>query len=394
MVCGIGSTGRIVFDLMQQAKKRGHTARVACSAIRQIKGASPEDVIAVGSKLDYYIHNLLSRLTDHEGLFSKSATKRLIKKIKEYDPDVIHIHNIHGHWINYEILFQYLAEANKKVIWTLHDCWAFTGHCTYFSILNCNQWKTCCTNCPGTKVYPKCYGKGDVKKNFERKRKAFTSVKDMTIITPSQWLADLVSHSFLKDYKRLVVYNGINTDSFKPCVNNSLRDRIGVQEDEIMILGVSNVWTKNKGLFDFIAMRDELPPEIKIILIGLTTKQIKELPKGIKGIERTNSVEQLVEYYSATDLFVNLTYEDNYPTVNLEAIACGTPCLTYRTGGSPESVTEKTGYIVNQGDLQSAIQIIKSINRKSAEQITACRDYALKCFQKDSFFDICNKEMS
>ena len=220
-VCGVGSTGRIVTDLMQQAKNHGHTVKVACSTVEPILGVEPEEVFVVGSKLDYYAHNILSRITDHEGLFSKLATKKLIKQIRDYDPDVVHLHNLHGHWINYELLFGYLAKEKKKVIWTLHDCWAFTGHCSHFSTLKCEQWKTHCSYCKGLKSYPMCYGKGDVSRNFDRKKAAFTSIKDLTIVTPSEWLAGLVRKSFLYSSNVKVIHNKIDMTIFKPTESES-----------------------------------------------------------------------------------------------------------------------------------------------------------------------------
>lgn len=355
--CGVGSTGRIVTDLMQQAKNQGHTVRVACSTVEPIRGVEPSEVFIVGSKLDYYVHNVLSRITDHEGCFSKIATKRLIKQIKEYDPEVVHLHNLHGHWINYELLFQYLSEGKKKVIWTLHDCWAFTGHCSHFSTLKCEQWKTHCSYCAGLRSYPMCYGKGDVSKNFDRKKKAFTSVQDITLVTPSEWLAGLVKQSFLNPHRIKVIHNKIDMTVFKP-TESDFRERYSI-ENKTVVLGVSNVWSREKGFNDFIRLRGLLDDHFAFVMVGLTQDQLPLLPEGIIGIKRTHSVSELAEIYSVADVFLNLTYQDNYPTVNLEAIACGTPVISYKTGGSCEAFDETSGVVIDQGAVEEIPQAIK-----------------------------------
>lgn len=349
-VCGVGSTGRIVTDLMKQVKQHSHIAKVACATVEPIRNVDLNDVIVVGSKLDYYAHNALSRLTDHEGLFSKRATRRLIKEIREFDPDIVHLHNLHGHWINYELLFQYLAEENKRVVWTLHDCWAFTGHCSHFNALKCEQWRTRCSNCPGLRGYPMCYGKGDVSRNYERKKRAFTSVKDMTIVTPSEWLAGLVRESFLSNYPVKAIPNGIDLSIFKPTESN-FKEKHGIAGKK-MILGVANVWSKRKGFNDILELSRLLDDSFSVVLVGLTEEQLDILPKGIIGITRTSNVQELAEIYSAADVFVNPTYEDNFPTVNLEALACGTPIITYNTGGSIEAIDRESGIVVEQGNME------------------------------------------
>ena len=346
-VCGVGSTGRIVTDLARQAKSKGHTVKVACSTIEPIKGVRPDEVITVGSRQDYYLHNLLSRLTDHEGLFSRSVTRKLLSQIKEYDPDLVHLHNLHGHWINYELLFRYLAEEKKKVVWTLHDCWAFTGHCSHFSLLKCEQWKSRCLHCNGLHGYPMCYGKGDVANNFDRKKKAFTSVGDMTIVTPSEWLASLVRESFLGKYPVEVVHNKIDMSVFTPTASDFRKAHHA--EGKTIVLGVANVWNQSKGLDDFLKLRELLDERYVMVMVGLTQEQMAGIPGNIIGIQRTNSARELAEIYTAADVFVNLTYQDNYPTVNLEAIACGTPVVSYMTGGSCEAFDKHSGVAVRQG---------------------------------------------
>ena len=375
-VCGVGSTGRIVTDLMQEAKKQGHTVRVACSTVEPVLGVEPKEVFVVGSKLDYYMHNILSRITDHEGLFSKSATNRLIKQIREFDPDVVHLHNLHGHWINYEKLFKYLAEEKKRVVWTLHDCWAFTGHCSYFSSLKCEQWKSHCSYCRGLRGYPMCFGKGDVSSNYDRKKRVFTSVEDMTIVTPSEWLAELVKKSFFKDYTIKPIPNGIDLSIFRK-TNSTFKKEHHI-EDKHLILGVANVWSARKGYDDILQLRKMLNEGYIIVLVGLTKEQLADLPEGMIGILRTQNASELAEIYSAADVFVNPSYEETMGLVTAEAIACGTPAVVYDQTAVPEVVDSNSGIIVKAGDiygLRNAIDYILSHKERYSNTIQRAYEF-------------------
>lgn len=354
--CGVGSTGRIVTDLVEVMHQHGNTCMVAYSQ-KPALYIDTEDTYLVGNKADYYLHNVLSRITDHEGKYSICATKKLVKAIKAFDPDIIHLHNLHGHWLNYEALFNYLSKAGKPVVWTLHDCWPFTGHCSHFSVLKCEQWRTHCSDCPGMHVYPQCYFKGDAYSNFDSKRAAFTSVKNMVLVTPSEWLAQLVRQSFLGGYKVKSIPNGIDLNVFKQ-TPSSFKEKNGIQ-GKTMVLGVANVWSRKKGYDDMLALAEKLGHSYQIVMVGLTAEQCKQIPKTILPIQRTNSVEELAQIYTAADVFVNPTYEDNFPTTNIEALACGTPVVTYRTGGSTEAVDENTGVVVEQGDINGLVGAIR-----------------------------------
>ena len=312
-------------------------------------------IIRVGNNFSVKINALRSRLFDCDGFVATRATKKLIRQIKAFDPDVIHLHNLHGYYINVKVLFDYLKTANKKVVWTLHDCWAFTGHCAHFDYAGCDKWKSGgCRNCPQKKEYPKSVLLDNSKKNFKRKMQAFTGVKDLTLVTPSKWLENLVKQSFLKEYNAVTVYNGIDLDKFKP-VKSDILKRYGVENKKIL-LGVANVWTQKKGFGDFLKLAKILPEEYKIVLIGLTEKQIKTLPDNVLGLARTESIEELCKWYTAADKFLNLTDEDTYPTVNLEAQACGTPVITYKTGGSVESVPGEN--VVPKGDINAVLGLL------------------------------------
>lgn len=332
-----GSVGRIARDISDKLENNGHKV-LLCYGRGETVSAKYESY-RIGNTLDVYSHALMSRLFDSDGKHSKKATKMLIKKLKEFNPDCIHIHCLHGYYINIKILFDYINDNNIRVVWTFHDCWAFTGHCAYFSIAKCNKWIDGCRNCKQKSEYPSSILLDQSKKNWKLKKFIFSSVNDLTIVTPSLWLANLVKESFLCKYNTVVVNNGINTDVFKYRSNN-FKELNGIENKKI-ILGVASIWDKRKGLNDFIELSQNLCDDYVIVLVGLSNKQVKNLPDNIIGIEHTNSVQELVDIYSAADILFNPTYEDNYPTVNLEAQACGTPVITYNTGGSPESVPAK-----------------------------------------------------
>ena len=343
-VCGIRSTGRICTDLADVLLQDGHECKIAYGR-ESVPEKYRKIAVRIGNDLDAKMHALQSRIFDNAGFGSRLATEKFIEWVKEYNPDIIHLHNIHGYYINIEVLFKYLAESNKPVIWTLHDCWAFTGHCAYFSYVKCDKWKTGCFNCPQKKRYPLSLLWDASKQNWQKKKALFTSVKNMTLVTPSKWLANEVKKSFLSNYPMNVIANGIDLDVFKPTPSD-FKEKNGLVCKKI-ILGVASSWSECKGLKDFIELSKILDEKYKIVLVGLSGNQIKELPENVMAISRTNNVKELAEIYTAADIFFNPTYEDNFPTVNLEAQACGTPVITYRTGGSVESVPEKN--VVEQG---------------------------------------------
>lgn len=357
-VCGIGSTGRIATDLYHILKEQGHECKIGYGR-DEAKNISTEDIIKIGTNFDVNVHALMTRITDRAGFYSRKATRTFIEKIKEYDPDVIHLHNIHGYYINIEMLFNYLAESNKPVVWTLHDCWAFTGHCSHFDFVNCSQWETGCFRCPQKGEYPRSVFIDKSRQNYQKKKSLFTSVENMVIITPSRWLSHLVGKSFLNKYEVKVIPNGIDLDTFKP-TKSDFRRQYNLENRKI-VLGVASAWGARKGLQDFVKLSSLLDNNYKIVLVGLSKKQIKDLPTNIIGIARTNSVVELAALYTMANVFVNPTYEDNFPTTNLEALACGTPVVTYNTGGSPESIDETCGIVIPKGDVESLYKAICQI---------------------------------
>lgn len=367
VVCGIRSTGRICTDLAQALEVQGHKVKIAYGR-EEVPDQYKKYAVRIGNDLDVKIAGAEARLLDNAGFSNKRATERFIAWVKKYDPDVIHLHNIHGYYINVEVLFKYLRTCGKKIIWTLHDCWAFTGHSAYCDAIKCVRWRKGCHDCPQIKAYPQSYI-DQSKKNWIKKRHVFTGIPNLTIVTPSCWLAGLVKKSFLSKYPVEVIHNGIDTTKFYPMKNN-FREYYHLQ-DKFILLGVATSWDKMKGFDDFIKLSGLLDDSYKIVLVGLTEKQLRDLPQNVLGIKRTNSVKELVYIYSAANLFLNLTYCDTYPTVNLEAAKCGTPILTYETGGSTEIVEQYGGYVVPQGDLESVRKKITEIKKynKNEEKI-------------------------
>lgn len=354
-VCGIRSTGRICTDLADALSELGHEVRIAYGR-ETVPPKYEKYAFKIGNSLSVKEDMLLSRLVDNAGFNSRSATRAFVEWIKEWDPDIIHLHNIHGYYLNVEILFDYLKKSGKKVIWTLHDCWSFTGHCSYFDFAKCDAWQTGCEHCIQIREYPKSIIISRAHSNYIKKEKTFTGVPGMMIITPSYWLANIVKQSFLKEYPVLVIHNGIDTKVFKHTESDILKRHH--LEGKKIVLGVAAIWSQRKGLHFFYQLAGLLPEQYRIVLIGLSKKQIEALPEGIIGFQRTDNVQELVEWYSAAEVFVNPTLEENYPTTNIEAQSCGTPVISFKTGGSTESAY-CYGACVEQEDVDAIANCIK-----------------------------------
>lgn len=357
-VCGITSTGRICTDLAERMESEGFNVKIAYGRSGVVPEKYKKYAVRIGNSFDCCMHALQTRLFDTHGFGSKAATKKFLQWAEEYKPDLLWLHNIHGYYINVELLFEWIKQhPEMEVRWTLHDCWAFTGHCSHFTVVNCNQWKTKCKDCVQKEQYPKCIGLSNVEKNFERKRKAFTGVKKMTLITPSKWLADLTRQSFLREYPVEVHYNTIDKTVFKP-IPSDFRHRYSL-ENKIIILGVANVWNERKGLNDFYRLAGILDDKYAIVLVGLNKKQLAALPNNILGIMRTNSPQELAAIYTSADILFNPTYEDNYPTVNLEAEACGTRVVTYDAGGSKETLHDVRSVAIPVGEYKKVLDYLE-----------------------------------
>lgn len=354
-----GSTGKIMIQIADNARRNDFFVYTFSRSWKnQKKNTKWHNYL--GSYIENGTHHVLTEITGYDGCFSFFGTKKLLRKFDEIDPDIIHLHNLHGFYINLPMLFKYIKKKNISVIWTLHDCWAFTGHCPYFTITKCDKWKSGCYKCKSYKKYPST--KFDNSKvMWKLKKEWFTGVKDLTIVTPSQWLADLVKQSFLGQYLVEVINNGIDLSIFKP-TKNSFKEKYNITDDKYIILGVAFGWGERKGLDVFIELAMRLDERFQIVLVGTNDEIDELLPNNIISIHRTNDQQELAGIYSAANLFVNPTREENYPTVNMESIACGTPVLTFKTGGSPEIVDETCGSVVLCNDIDGLEKEIRRIS--------------------------------
>lgn len=377
VTAGWGSTGKISGEISRIAIENGWESSIAFG---RYDTGSFENYYKVGNKLDLFSHVAISRLFDKHGLGSKRATEKLVEYIKEYNPDVIHLHNIHGYFLNYEVLFKYLKTLNTPIVWTMHDCWSITGHCAYFDSIGCEKWKSECYNCELLRSYPKTLFSDNSTGNYYLKMRLFSSLSNrLTLVPVSNWLNGILKESYLNKCDIMTLHNGIDTDKFHISAPKQLSPRI--------ILGVSMDWDKRKGLADFIKLAGILPDDLHIVLVGLSKKQIASLPPNITGIERTRNVQELVELYSKATVFLNPTYEDNFPTTNLEALACGTPVVTYRTGGSPEALDESCGIVVDKGDYKGLKDaIMRIIDNQDKFSPAVCRRRVTENFRKEDRF--------
>lgn len=368
------SCGKICEDISIVAQLQGWDTYVAYGRERK-EGVNKE--IKIGSMLNVYEHYFEHKIFDREGLASRTSTRQLVERIKELSPDIIHLHLIHDHYLNYKILFDYLSSIKTPIVWTQHDSWNITGHCYHFVSKNCEKWKTECNNCPLIHEYPNSFIDRS-RKNFQEKKTSFNLVDNLTIVSCSHWLDNYIGQSFLKNKTHMVIHNGVDINKFKPTTEKSY--------ETFRILGVALPWTKAKGIDDFLALRRILPvSEFEIVMVGLDKKQLGCLPEGIVGIERTHNVKELVDLYSSSNVFVNTTYADNFPTTNIESLACGTPVITYNTGGSPEAIDDKTGVVIEQGDVEAIASVIKNMRNQPLSSF-ACRQRAEKLFDKEVCF--------
>lgn len=350
-VIDFGSTGRICLEAAKKFSSEGHSVKIAYGRMQSVTRDSKQFGIRIGTFFDVLVHGFFSRFFDKHGLLSKRATLRFLKWADDFDPDLIWIHNLHGYYINYRVLFMWLKQSNKRVVWTIHDCWSFTGHCTHFDFVQCKQWKTLCLNCPQKNNYPKTIF-SNCKNNYLLKKETFCSLPKLVLVTPSKWMESMLCCSFFSQKCIKVISNGINLNSFYKEDKQYFKT-----SNKKIILCVSNIWNERKGIDDIIKLNQVLSDSEQIVVVGKL--KYKNLPKNIIHIDQTNSVDELRALYSSADVFFNPTYEDTFSNVNMEAICCSLPVVCYRTGGACEMVD--VNFLVNQGDYVSAKHIMDKL---------------------------------
>ncbi len=387
-VCGYGSTGRIVVDQYNSLIQNGHAAFVAYG---RKEGGADINSWRIGSRLSTIISIAQTRFFDTHGLNNRRNTKKLLKQLDSFRPDVIHLHNIHGYYVNYRLLFKYISEKHIPVVWNFHDCWAMTGHCSHFEYVGCDKWLTQCSRCPQKGEYPASFLLDRSRKNYILKKAAFTSPEKMTLIAPSAWLASVAARSYLSKYPRVEIPTGINLEIFTP-TKSDLKEKLGIT-DEYILLGAASTLSDRKGYYDFIWLAEHLPEGYKLVLVGLETHRLNSLPKSIIGLSRVGSASEMAELYSMADVFINPTKEDTFPTVNLEALACGTPVITYDSGGSKDSLTPACGVVVTRDDKEG---LLNAVTAMRAHPLAAadCRAQAMnydRQVQVKKYLDIYEK---
>lgn len=370
-----GGAGSIASDIAQTVNTTGGESLICYGRLGiEEKGLK---IQRIDNKIDVYTHVLLTRVFDAHGYGSKKATYKAINALESFGPDLLNLHIIHGYYLNYDILFKYIKEKKIPVVWTFHDSWAYTGHCATYDQIGCDKWITGCNNCPKRSSYPQSWLLDHSSQNYQRKKNAFTSVENMTIVTPSQWLAEKVKKSFLKEYRIEVINNGIDLNVFHS-KETSFKQQYGIYNKK-MVLGVASTWSETKGLKDLVELSKMLSEEYVVVVIGVSEKQKNELPSNMIGIEKTTNREALIQAYAAADVFVDPTTSDNFPTVILEALACGTPVATYNTGGCPEEIDNTCGRVIEQGDIPGLCQsVIDLINMG---------DISNQCINRAQLFD-------
>ena len=376
-----GSTGKIAKGIAEVAKGQGYQTLNYFSWTKKYRKSDRDDTL-VGSFLGKLLHINISKLTGKQGMYSKRDTKKLLKRLDKFKPDVINLHILHSWYINQPMLFDYIKKNKIKVVWEFHDCWAFTGQCPHFIMAKCDKWKTGCYECPQYRQYPGAYV-DKTEKMYQLKKEWFTGVPDMTIVTPSKWLAGLVKESFLNEYNVEVVNNGIDLDLFKP-TEGDFRKKYGLENKKI-VLGVAFDWGKRKGLDVFCELAGRLPSDYQIVLVGTDDNIDKELPSNIISIHRTANQKELAEIYTASDVFANPTREDTFPTVNMECLACGTPIVTFKTGGSPEIIDDSCGIAIDVDDVDAMEKAILDICENKIFSSDACQNRAKAFDMNDKF---------
>ena len=388
VVCN-GSTGKIMKEIQKKANENGYET---ISLYGRRKGYNDLNSKKIGNNLSLLFHAFITFVFNKHNHGSYFTTKKMIKFLRQYKPDIIHIHNIHGYYLNNTVFFNYLNNDFKgKVIWTLHDCWSFTGHCSHFDYIKCDKWQKQCHNCPQKREYPYSWFFDTSYKEYQQKKKLYTNIKDLTIVVPSNWLKEKVQKSFFKDKECLVINNGIDLNVFKPNIDKKIYNKYNIPKDKKIILGVASVWTEKKGFNTFLELSNVISENEIIIMVGLNKKQMKNLPNNIIGIERTENIKDLVSLYTIADVFFNPSMEETFSLVTVESLACGTPCVVFNATATPELIDKKVGVIINNYDINNIYSNIRKLYNKEykTECILKAQKYGIDNY--DKYIDLYNE---
>lgn len=358
--CKSGSTGKIAYDLHTQLVKDGHTSAVCYGRGEKI---NEPNIFKFGYDWETKIHAALTRITGLTGCYSYFSTKRLLKFMRAFKPDVVHIHELHAYFVNLKPVINYLKENNIKTVWTFHCEFMYTGKCGH--AYECEKWKTECGQCPHLRDYPKSLFFDFTKKMFNDKKKLLSDFENLTIITPSQWLADRVKQSFLGDKDIQVIHNGVDTENvFYPRSFDHLKKKHHLTNEKIVLAVAPDLMSKNKGGRCVVELAERMRDEnVKFILIGVEDLNEK-FPDNVIVLGRTDNQIELAEYYSMADVFVICSERENFPTTCIEAICCGTPVCGFDTGGTKETMPNNYENFSQYGDLDILkVSILKNFKR-------------------------------
>lgn len=387
-----GSTGRIVMDIHNGLINEGHESIIAYRYFENKHEKRSKFLYAISGWFDCHAHNRFARITGLQGYFSILHTIKFIRYLNKLTPDIIHLHNIHGSFLNFKLLFNYLKESKARIFWTLHDCWAFTGWCPYYVKDRCYKWTKHCYQCPQfTGILDKLHILDTVKFNYKNKMNSFSAVNSLEIVTVSKWLEAEAKRSFLGNYRITTVFNGINVEVFKPTKSN-IRNRFSILDNEFLIIGVANIWDERKGLEQFIKLSNIIDDNCKILLVGLNEMQKASLPHNIVGITKTESQHELAQLYSCADILINFSIEETFGLVVGEALACGTPSVVYNSSACTELIDESTGFVIEVGNLYDVLSAISTVKSKGKDAYSfACVERIRKLFSREKMLEKYNK---
>lgn len=384
---GFSSTGLIVKDIADQIKKDGLEPFCAY----QKTNAPVNNGYQIGNKFDWKLHAFFSRILGRQGYYSYFATKKFLKYIDKIKPDVIHLHNLHSNYININLLLKFIAKKDIPTIITFHDCWFFTGKCFHYVDFSCDRYKTGCGKCPKKKAPPKSLIFDFSSQVLKNKIKRLTAIPRLKIIGCSDWICNEAKNSLLKDCDISRIYNGVDINVFCPKNTENLRNELGAS-DNFLVLGMANKWFLDQNIS--LIEKVKTLPNTKLILVGCNENQLRFLKENhseVIGVGFVKDREELARYYSVADVFVNLTFADTLPTVNMESICCGTPVITYDGCGSPELVDKDCGVIVKKGDTDG---IINALNNIRETDFSDCYKIGQEKFDKNKCYKEYIKEYS